>query len=323
MPPFIAVAMLVASLCGAAGAADEAPAVTELHFEGASTHSASTVEVRCPGASPVRASGTTTFRFVDLPAGVCTAQVTGATRARFRPVIAGETYDCMAGPSSLYCNAYIELAPVEANVPPPALQATVHADAPARSSGTVRVTLEQGDLALWGLVVCPGGARLKAEFVSGETRFTDVPDEDCMLALKGGSPVRFSGVRPGDHIVCASAGGSILCRDKVVSAPPPSPSDVARTQPGPREQAPVVPPGAGELEVVLTDPTASSWVYVQCPSGFRERATFVSGRAAMEGVPDESCTLSFKGGTPARFSGVAGGQRLTCSLSGVIARCEQ
>jgi hypothetical protein len=73
--------------------------------------------------------------------------------------------------------------------------------------------------------------------------------------------------------------------------------------------------------VVLVEPSRSAWIMVVCPSGFRSRATFVSGEATVGGLPDESCMLSFKGGAPARFHGVQGGQHLTCDFEKGLVDC--
>jgi len=39
-------------------------------------------------------------------------------------------------------------------------------------------------------------------------------------------------------------------------------------------------------------------------------------------VPTESCVLHFKGGTPARFSPVSGGQSISCYIQGSTAVCK-
>lgn len=280
-----------------------------------------TVELRCPSGFSERQTGTSTFRFASVPPGVCTAVVTGATRARFRPVVAGEAYACRAEAQGLYCNSYQEQA--VAPVPePPMPGATVEPRAPVRGAGGVRVMLSRPDVALWGLITCPGGGRVKAEFDGSVATFADVPDEDCTLSLKGGSPVRFAGVRPGDEIICAPAGDTTRCQDSTPRATSPSVSAPIAVKPPPRRpRPPAEPVPDGDLEIRLADPTTSSWVYVQCPSGFRERGTFEAGEAVVHGLPSEACTLSFKGGTPARYSGVRGGQRLTCTLSGTLATC--
>jgi hypothetical protein len=309
---------LVGAVLGAPAFADD-PTLTTFEMVGGADLPASTIEVICPNGYRVRQTASHRFRFEGMPAGVCTATVTGATRARFRPVLVGEHYECMASANGFYCNAYRERAvppPPAPTVPLPVVERT---DSPG-DNGNVRVMLSQPDLALWGLVVCPSGASIKASFDGSVATFEGVPDEDCMLALKGGSPVRFAGVRPGDNIVCAPAGATTRCRDS-------EPTSVQATaRPKPRPPAPAPPPKpaveAGTLMVRLADPSASTWVMVQCPSGFRERGAFSGGLAKVEGLPDEACSLSFKGGAPARYNGVRGGQHLTCSLEGPIARCE-
>ena len=312
---------LLAWMGGPALADDvDAPVVTEFQFvEG--VKGSSTMEVRCPGGARHAETGTDSFRFEGLSEGVCTAVVTGATRARFRPVISGEVYRCVASPRTLFCNAYAEAPPVVA-APAPSLHATVTPAVGSAERGTVTVSLSHPDLALWGLLVCPGGARLKADFDAASASFFDVPDEDCALSLKGGSPARFAGVHPGDTIVCEDFSGVTRCRDK---APPrakqPSVATSAAAVPKPRPQ--LAPVKDGQLWVRLTNPALSAAIQVQCPGGYRGRAAFEpAGIAVLEGVPDEPCSLSFKGSSPARYNGVSGGMRLTCTLDGTIAQCE-
>ena len=87
-----------------------------------------------------------------------------------------------------------------------------------------------------------------------------------------------------------------------------------------RPAAPKKPTG-GTLTVKLTDPSVSQWIYVTCPSGFSGRGSFSGGTARVSGVPPESCTISFKGGSPAKHVGVSGGQTVTCSPQGNIGNC--
>jgi len=87
-----------------------------------------------------------------------------------------------------------------------------------------------------------------------------------------------------------------------------------------RPAAPKKPTG-GTLTVKLTDPSVSQWIYVTCPSGFSGRGSFSGGTAKVAGVPPEGCTISFKGGSPAKHVGVLGGQTVTCSPQGNIGNC--
>jgi hypothetical protein len=42
----------------------------------------------------------------------------------------------------------------------------------------------------------------------------------------------------------------------------------------------------------------------------------------VSGVPQESCTVHFKGGAPASFGPVRGGQGLSCNIVGNTAVCQ-
>ncbi|MCB9760090.1 MAG: protein kinase [Alphaproteobacteria bacterium] len=81
--------------------------------------------------------------------------------------------------------------------------------------------------------------------------------------------------------------------------------------------------GPGTVAVKLgggTEGTTS--VEVTCPSGFRQRGRVSGGSASVTGVPSENCTLHFKGGAPAKFAPVRGGQSLNCSIIGTTAQCQ-
>lgn len=62
---------------------------------------------------------------------------------------------------------------------------------------------------------------------------------------------------------------------------------------------------------------------VDCPSGFRERTPLMGGEGRFAYVPKEDCTLWFKGGVPAQFGPVRGGQTLACEIVGTTAICEK
>jgi len=55
-------------------------------------------------------------------------------------------------------------------------------------------------------------------------------------------------------------------------------------------------------------------VEITCPSGFRRRGAFSGQTATVADVPSESCTLYFKGGSPAQFSPVSGGSSYSCEF---------
>jgi len=79
--------------------------------------------------------------------------------------------------------------------------------------------------------------------------------------------------------------------------------------------------GPGGVELRLEASLSYSSVEVVCPSGFRDRAPFVGGVARFADVPGASCKAVFKGGAPAKVV-VGKGDRLTCSMSGEMLRCE-
>ena len=85
-------------------------------------------------------------------------------------------------------------------------------------------------------------------------------------------------------------------------------------------KAPAAPKG-GTLTVKLTDPSVSLSIIVTCPSGFTRKVSFKAGVASVPSVPAESCKVSFKGGSPAVYSGARGGQTLTCSPTGTLPNC--
>lgn len=82
--------------------------------------------------------------------------------------------------------------------------------------------------------------------------------------------------------------------------------------------------GAGSAPLVITlagTEHHTQGLEVDCPSGFRERAPLTSGQGSFAYVPKEDCTLWFKGGAPAQFSPVRGGQTLDCEIVGTTALC--
>ncbi len=84
--------------------------------------------------------------------------------------------------------------------------------------------------------------------------------------------------------------------------------------------APAQPKG-GTLTVKLADPSVSTWMLVTCPSGYNQRASFQGGVAKAPNVPNESCKINFKGGSPAVHSGARGGQTLNCNPQGGLSNC--
>lgn len=87
--------------------------------------------------------------------------------------------------------------------------------------------------------------------------------------------------------------------------------------------APKPPPAsAGPLTVKLADPTQATSIEVTCNSGLRTRAGFSGGSATVQNVPNDSCTIHFKGGAPAKFSPVHGNMSVTCTISQSTAVCK-
>jgi len=113
------------------------------------------------------------------------------------------------------------------------------------------------------------------------------------------APVRRTPRRPSSG--SSTSGGS--------SAPAPAP-------------APRAPSGPAPVTVNLAAGTPSSSIEIKCPSGFRNRASFAGGAATVANVPQEDCTIYFKGGPPAKFKPVKGGQTLSCRFQGTQAICQ-
>lgn len=317
------VSQMMFGLVAAAGATTPtasptaSPTANPTTFELISDHppAVSKVEIQCPDGYRRQQTARTRFAFDDVPEGVCTAVVVGATTARFRPVLAGEQYRCRADAESLFCNADREEERAE--------PADVVSDGPPANSGasssTVQVTITDPSIAGWGLLTCADGMRIKATFVGSRAVFKGVPAEECSLSLKGASPVKYHGVWPGDRVSCARFGTRTRCVDQQTSTAKsvkaPSPGSVRV------EAEPQVPVAPDHLKVSLEGPTPSTWAIVVCPSGYRARARFKAGTALFTGLPEEACNISFKGGPPAIFQDVKGGQQWTCALSSGLADC--
>ena len=80
--------------------------------------------------------------------------------------------------------------------------------------------------------------------------------------------------------------------------------------------------GSGTINFAVTGGSATM-VEVTCPSGYRKRANLSAGSATLTGLPrGEQCTAHFKGGAPASFSPVTGGQSLRCALTDTTANCK-
>lgn len=109
--------------------------------------------------------------------------------------------------------------------------------------------------------------------------------------------------------------------------PEPEPKPRRPTNPRPSNPTPAAPAAPatnpGTLTVKMTDQTFLTTIEVTCPSGMRQRAPITTGgSASIANVPNESCVLHFKGGAPARFSPVSGGQSISCQIIGSTAVCK-
>ncbi len=78
----------------------------------------------------------------------------------------------------------------------------------------------------------------------------------------------------------------------------------------------------GRINIIAAELSAGSWFELTCPSGYRERARITENTGVFNSVPDEPCTLHFKGGAPAKFSPIRWGTH-QCLLSSSTAICTQ
>lgn len=79
----------------------------------------------------------------------------------------------------------------------------------------------------------------------------------------------------------------------------------------------------GRVNVILTtEMPPGAWLELTCSGGFRARADVKTNTAVFDGVPNEECTLFFKGGPPAKYRPMRWGT-WSCGLSGTTAVCTQ
>jgi len=79
----------------------------------------------------------------------------------------------------------------------------------------------------------------------------------------------------------------------------------------------------GRINIIAESPLAGgAWLEVSCASGFRARADVLENTAIFDGVPNEDCTLLFKGGAPARYRPITWGTWM-CNLADTVAVCSQ
>lgn len=79
--------------------------------------------------------------------------------------------------------------------------------------------------------------------------------------------------------------------------------------------------GPGRINVIVTTalPPGAA-LELTCNNGFRVRSEVVVNTAVFASVPDEECTLFFKGSVPARFRPIRTGT-WSCGLAGSTAVC--
>lgn len=78
---------------------------------------------------------------------------------------------------------------------------------------------------------------------------------------------------------------------------------------------------AGRINIILTtELPPGAALELTCNNGFRVRADVVVNTAVFDAVPDEECTLFFKGSVPARFRPMRIGT-WSCGLAGTTAIC--
>lgn len=76
------------------------------------------------------------------------------------------------------------------------------------------------------------------------------------------------------------------------------------------------------VNVIVTTPLPpGAALELTCSNGFRVRSEVVTNTASFDSVPNEECTLFFKGTVPAKYRPMSPGT-WWCSLSGVTAICK-
>jgi hypothetical protein len=72
--------------------------------------------------------------------------------------------------------------------------------------------------------------------------------------------------------------------------------------------------------IVTTELPPGASLELTCSNGFRVREPVVTNTSVFETVPDEECTLYFKGSVPAKYRPIRAGT-WSCGLSGTTAVC--
>jgi hypothetical protein len=71
----------------------------------------------------------------------------------------------------------------------------------------------------------------------------------------------------------------------------------------------------------MTDGSPVTGFEVNCPSGFRERGTIRGTSGSVANVPNEPCTIFFKGVGSAKWGPVTGGRSVKCRIEGSTGVC--
>ena len=142
---------------------------------------------------------------------------------------------------------------------------------------------------------CGGGNTVKAVVKNGKAEYLEVPPGSCSVVF-----VRNSGTITGAGEWTCDLDG---CKQQDVHHLELTNAD-------------------GRLNIVVTDVPPSTTLELQCPSGHRERSSITENTGIFEGVPNEHCTLFFKGGVAGRYHPMTWGTYY-CSLTGTVAVCSQ
>jgi hypothetical protein len=158
------------------------------------------------------------------------------------------------------------------------------------------LTINVADPAVVAVVLdCGGGSTQKAVVKNGKAEYLEVPNGNCSVVF-----VRKSG--------SISGAGTWTCSlDNCVQ------EDVHHLD---------ISNADGRINIVIANVPPSTTLELNCPSGHRERSPLRENTGIFENVPNEPCTLLFKGGVASRYQPISWGTYY-CSLSGNVAVCSQ
>lgn len=205
--------------------------------------------------------------------------------------------------------------------PPPAAVATAPVEAPAQppadthSPGSNEILLRLPIERFTAVeLVCPDGyreraqARIDTERLYSWARFKGVRASGCTAWFKGGEPVRWSPLGPGEGLTCDVVGTTAICGSLA--------SAIAQS-----EDPSSLVPGAQELIVRMISPAGDHAIELSCPGGKRDWQPITGGVVRFTEVPAGDCRLSFEGERPATFSPARRGMRLGCEITTAGAAC--